>query len=162
MHRPIQDFYPDDIAICYGCGRNNPHGLHLQTFWDGGEGICRFTPRPMHTAFPGVVYGGLLAALIDCHSIGTAVAAMYDMEERPPDSDPYITCVTATLNVTYHKPTPMGQPLLLRARVKELSERKAHLHTVVYVGELETVSADVIAVRVKERRLAHGATELEK
>ena len=71
----IQQHYNDDTAVCYGCGKNNPHGLHLQTHWDGTEGVCHFTPQPHHTAFPGVVYGGILASLIDCHSICTAYAA---------------------------------------------------------------------------------------
>ena len=80
VNSAIQDFYNADIAICAGCGRNNPQSLGVRTFWDGTEGVCRFTPAAHHTAFPGVVYGGLLASLIDCHSIGTAVAAMYDSE----------------------------------------------------------------------------------
>ena len=87
----------------------------MRTFWDGTEGVCRFTPAVHHTAFPGVVYGGLLASLIDCHSIGTAVAAMYDAEGRAPDTAPEITCVTASLQVDYLKPTPTDVVLELRA-----------------------------------------------
>ena len=98
--RAIQDYYNADIAICAGCGRNNPQSLGVRTFWDGTEGVCRFTPAAHHTAFPGVVYGGLLASLIDCHSIGTAVAAMYDAEGRAPDTTPEITCVTASCRLT--------------------------------------------------------------
>jgi hypothetical protein len=59
--KPIQSFYNPKAAICYGCGMNNPDGLHIQTYWNGEEGICHFTPLPEHTAFPGYVYGGLLA-----------------------------------------------------------------------------------------------------
>lgn len=44
--RAIQDFYPETLAICYGCGPNNPGGLHLKTYWNGAEGICRFLPDP--------------------------------------------------------------------------------------------------------------------
>ena len=149
--RPIQDSYPDEIAICYGCGRRNPDGLHVQTFWNGEEGISHFVPKPQHTAFPGFVYGGLLASIVDCHSIGTAIAATYHAEGRAPDTEPEVTYVTGNLNVTYLKPTPMGTELTLRARIKELHPRKALVECSVYAGEQETVRAEVVAVRVKSR-----------
>lgn len=148
---PIQDSYPDTIAICYGCGRNNPHGLHIETVWDGEEGVCRFTPQDYHTAFPGFVYGGLLASLIDCHSVGTAIAAMYDAEQRAPGTDPEITAVTANLNVDYLKPTPIGVELVLRARIEELTPKKAIVTCSLYAGDTETVRGRVVAVRVPSR-----------
>lgn len=149
--RPIQDFYPDEIAICYGCGRHNADGLHIQTYWDGEEGASRFTPRPHHTAFPGFVYGGLLASLIDCHSMGTAIAATYQAEGRAPGSEPEVTYVTGNLNVSYLHPTPMGSELTLRARVKELHPRKAIVTCSLYADGRETVQAEVVAVRVQSR-----------
>ena len=151
VNSAIQDFYHEDFAICAGCGRNNPQSLGVRTFWDGTEGVCRFTPAVHHTAFPGVVYGGLLASLIDCHSIGTAVAALYDAEGRAPDSAPEITCVTASLQVDYLKPTPTSIELELRARVEELGARKAIVRCSLHAGDLETVRARVVAVRVKSR-----------
>ncbi len=153
---PIQEYYVADTAICYGCGRHNPHGLHIKTWWDGEIGRCEFTPKPEHTAFPGVVYGGLIACLIDCHSIGTAIAAMYQFEERPPESDPVITCVTGNLNISYLKPTYMDNVLTLESTVKEIHARKAIIHTSLRVEGIETVTADVIAVRVQERQLTEG------
>ncbi len=63
----VQDFYPDHLARCFGCGRLNEFGYRLRTRWDGDETVTRFTPAPYHTAVPGVVYGGLLACLVDCH-----------------------------------------------------------------------------------------------
>ena len=149
--QPIQNFYPDPVAICYGCGRHNAQGLHVQTFWDGSEGVARFQPQPQHTAFPGAVYGGLLASLIDCHSIGTAIAAMYSAEGRAPGTDPEITCVTANLNVTYLQPTPLGPELIIRARVRELGARKAIVEASILAGDLETVRGELVAVRVRSR-----------
>ncbi len=148
---PIQHFYPDEVAICYGCGRLNADGLHIQTYWDGAEGTARFTPRPYHSAFPGFVYGGLLASLIDCHSMGTAIAATYHAEGRTPGSDPEVTYVTGNLNVTYLKPTPLGSELLLRARVQELTPKKALVSVSVFAGEQECARGEVVAVRVKSR-----------
>ncbi|MEM9954890.1 MAG: PaaI family thioesterase [Chloroflexota bacterium] len=147
----VQDTYADDIAICYGCGRNNQHGLHVRTFWDGEIGHATFMPRPEHTAFLGIVYGGLLASLIDCHSLGTAIGAMYDEAGRELGSTPVITCVTGNLNVSYKKPTPMGHELTLQTRVKELTEKKAIITTELFADGIVTVTGEVIAVRVPSR-----------
>ena len=57
----FQDYYPDNVAHCYGCGKSNPDGHQIKTYWDGDETVTRYTPRPEHTAIPGYVYGGLLA-----------------------------------------------------------------------------------------------------
>jgi len=148
---PIQKFYNPDAAICYGCGYNNPHGLHIQTQWDGEVGHSEFNPRPEHTAFPGYVYGGLLASLVDCHSIGTAIAAMYDAAGREPGSEPEITCVTGKLSVSYHKPTPMGVTLKLECRVKELTEKKAVITTEIIANGEVCVTGETVAVRVPSR-----------
>ena len=84
----FQDHYPDPLAWCYGCGRLNPDGLHIQSRWDGDETVAWFTPKPCHSALPGFVYGGLLASLIDCHGIGTAAAAAYRAAGRAMGSEP--------------------------------------------------------------------------
>lgn len=149
--RPIQDHYPDEVAVCYGCGRLNAHGHHVQTYWNGEEGIARFTPLPHHTGFPGAVYGGLLASLIDCHAMGTAIAAAYHAEGRTPDTKPEITYVTGNLSVSYLKPTPLGPELTLRAHIKQMAERKAIVVVSIIVDDVETVRAEVVAVRVKSR-----------
>ena len=149
--KAIQDFYPDDIAVCYGCGKNNPRGHHIRTIWDGQEGTFRFTPEPYHTAFPGVVYGGLIASLIDCHSVGTAVAAAYQAENREPDTPPEITYVTGNLNVSFLKPTPMGVELLLRARIKEMGERKTIVTCSLYANDEECARGEVVAVKASRR-----------
>ncbi|MBW1963543.1 MAG: PaaI family thioesterase [Deltaproteobacteria bacterium] len=153
--KAIQDYYPEDVAICYGCGRNNPHGLHLKTHWNGKQGVMRFTPRSYHTAFPGVVYGGLIASLIDCHSTGTAAAAAYHAEGREPGTQPEITFVTANLNVSYLKPTPIGTELVLRSQPKELTENKAIIACSVYANGEECAQGEVVVVRVRERRGVH-------
>ncbi|MCD6136991.1 MAG: PaaI family thioesterase [Deltaproteobacteria bacterium] len=145
--KAIQDSYPDEGAICYGCGPHNPHGLHIRTYWDGEEGICHFKPRPYHTAFPGFVYGGLIASLIDCHSIGTAIAASYEAEGRQPGTEPRITLVTGTLKVRYLHPTPIDTELVLRARVKELYKKKVIVTCSVYAKGRECAQGEVIGVR---------------
>jgi hypothetical protein len=68
-----------------GVGRWNELVHQIKTCWEGDESVTRFKPKPYHTAIPGYVYGGLLASLIDCHSTGTAAAAMYRAEGREMD-----------------------------------------------------------------------------
>jgi uncharacterized protein (TIGR00369 family) len=144
----LQDFYPDDFAHCYGCGRLNAHGLHVKTRWEGGgdEAVARFTPRPEHMAMPGYVYGGLLASLVDCHAMGTASAAAERADGREIGEAPAPRYVTAQLNVSYLRPTPLGPELELRARVRQRTERKTVVDVTVQAEGVTVVKAEVVAV----------------
>ena len=146
--KAIQDYYPDDFAHCYGCGRLNDHGLQLKTRWEGEETVARFTPRPEHIAVPGFVYGGLIASLIDCHAMGTAAAAAERAAGREIGDAPAPRFVTAAMHVDYLKPTPLGRELEVRARVREASERKVVVAATVSVGDLVTARGEVVAVRM--------------
>ena len=121
MEKAFQDYYPDYSSHCYGCGRLDIAGLQIKSYWDGEESVCRFDPKPYHTAIPGFVYGGLIASLIDCHSTGTAAAAAYRAEGRAMDTNPSLRFLTAALHVDYLKPTPIDGPLEVRARVRRKS-----------------------------------------
>ena len=116
----FQDNYPDELSHCYGCGRLNPDGLQLKSYWDGDETVARFRPRPVHMAVPGYVYGGLLASLIDCHGTGSASAAAgrARLDEAPS------RFVTASLHVNYLRPTPIDAELEIRGVIKELKEKR--------------------------------------
>lgn len=144
----IQDHFSGEHAICYGCGSSNPHGLHIRTHWDGRFGTFRFTPKNYHTAFPGVVYGGLIASLFDCHCIGTAIAAAYEAESRQPGSQPAIMYVTANLNVNYLCPTPMDRELLFKAHIVETKGKKTVVGCTLSENGTECANARVIGIRV--------------
>ncbi|MBM3153116.1 MAG: PaaI family thioesterase [Chloroflexi bacterium] len=146
----FQDFYPDNLAHCYGCGRLNGQGHRIRSNWDGDETVAYFTPQPYHTAIPGYVYGGLLASLIDCHSTGTAAAAAYRQEGRAMDSEPPFRFLTAALNVNYLKPTPLGPQLEVRGRIKEVKGRKVVVESWILVDGQVTVRGEVVAVQVPE------------
>lgn len=149
--RAFQDYYPDDLSHCYGCGRLNRHGLQIKSYWDGEETVCTFQPKPYHVAIPGYVYGGLIASLIDCHGTGTAAAARYRAEERAMDTDPPLRFVTASLHVDYLRPTPLGSLLELRGRVKEIKGRKVVVAvTLSAQGEL-CARGEVVTVQMPER-----------
>ncbi len=153
MEKAFQDYYPDVLSYCYGCGRLNEKGLQIKSFWDGDETVARVLPRPEHIAVPGYVYGGLLASLIDCHGTGTAAAAAYRAEGRPMDSSPPLRFLTASLHVDYLKPTPLGVVLEIRGRVKEVKDRKVTVEEwIVAEGEI-TVKGEVIAVQVPDSLL---------
>ena len=146
----FQDYYPEHLAHCYGCGRLNEHGYRIRTFWAGEESETRFTPAAFHIAVPGFVYGGLLASLIDCHSTGTAAAALYRAQQRTMDSSPPLRFVTGSLQVTFLRPTPLGPELTLRGRVSEISGRKVTVETSVWAHDVTTVRATVVAVEMPE------------
>jgi len=150
----IQDFYPDDVSRCYGCGKLNEHGLQLKTRWDGEETISRYIPLPYHTAVPGYVYGGLIASLIDCHGTGTAAAAAYRHEGREPGTEPPLRFVTASLQVDYLRPTPMGVTLDIRGRVEELKGRKVVVAATLSAGGEICARGRIVAVRMPENMMA--------
>jgi len=142
----IQDFYPDDFAHCYGCGRLNSLGLKLKSRWEGDETVARFVPHPEHIALPGFVYGGLIASLIDCHAMGTAAAAAERAAGREIGDGPAPRFVTAALRVDFLAPTPLGSELEIRGRVKQRGERKTVVEATVSAGGRVTARGDVVAV----------------
>jgi acyl-coenzyme A thioesterase PaaI-like protein len=154
--KAFQDYYPDLYAQCYGCGRQNEHGLQIKSHWEGDEAVCTFTPRPYHTAIPGYVYGGLIASLIDCHSTGTAAAAAYRAQGRAWDSEPPLRFVTASLHVDYLRPTPIAGPLELRSQVKEIKGRKVVVSTTLSVQGEVCARGEVVAVQIPEHMVFGG------
>jgi acyl-coenzyme A thioesterase PaaI-like protein len=150
MQKAFQDYYPDEVSHCYGCGRLYEHGLQIKSFWDGDESVCVFQPRSYHTAVPGYVYGGLIASLIDCHGTGTASAAMYRHQERDMETEPALRFLTASLHVDYLRPTPIDGPLELRGKVKEIKGRKVII-TVDLIAHNEVCArGEVVTVQVPE------------
>jgi acyl-coenzyme A thioesterase PaaI-like protein len=107
-------------------------------------------PKPWHIAIPGFVYGGVIASLVDCHSTGTAAAAAYRAANRNPGTEPPFRFVTGSLRVDYLKPTPLGPPLTIRARVKEIKGRKVVVESTVYVEGLATARGEVVAVQMPD------------
>ena len=110
--------------------------------------MAHFTPATYHTAMPGFVYGGLIAALIDCHGTGTAAAAAYRSENRGMNTDPPLRYVTASLKVDYLRPTPLGVSLEIRGRVKEIKGRKVVIEATLSANREICARGEVVAVRL--------------
>jgi acyl-coenzyme A thioesterase PaaI-like protein len=148
--KAFQDYYPDHLSHCYGCGRLNDSGYQIKSHWDGDESVCTFTPKPYHISIPGYVYGGLIASLIDCHGTGTASAAAYRAEGRDMDTAPPRRFLTASLHVDYLKPTPLGVQLEVRGRVKEVKGRKVVVSATLIAEGVVCARGEVVAVQVPE------------
>jgi hypothetical protein len=154
----FQDLAAPD-GVCFGCGSKNTNGLQIKSYWDADNAhvVMTHIPDARYVGWPSLVYGGLISCLVDCHSNWTAMANHYRMEEREVGSQPRIDCVTGTLQVKYLRPTPMGVPLLLKARVEGEVKRATRVICEVYAGDVLTVVGDSIFVRVDVGHLAKTA-----
>ncbi len=155
----VQDFYPEDFAHCYGCGRLNAQGLQLKTRWEGEETVSRFTPRPDHIAVPGFVYGGLIASLIDCHAMATASAAAERAAGRQIGDAAAPRYITASLHVDYLRPTPHGAELEVRGHIARQSERKYVVGVTVSADGTVTARGEVVAVPLPRSMQPQAAAE---
>lgn len=142
----IQDHWPEEGTYCWGCGKNNKHGLQLKSYWqDNDEVIATWLPKEHHLAFRGVLNGGIIATLIDCHGTGTANAAA---QKAANDTDQSFMHVTAGISIKYLKPTPLDKPVTLRARIVEMSENKIKVACDLYSGDTKCAAGEVHTVRV--------------
>jgi acyl-coenzyme A thioesterase PaaI-like protein len=141
----LQERYAPD-SICFGCGPANEGGLHIRSFpGDDGEVVAEWTPGPHHQAFPGVLNGGIIGTLMDCHCNWTAAYHLMQRlgRERPP------TTVTAEYHIHLHQPTPVDGPVRLRARVVESTDRRATVEGTLESGGQVTANCRATFVAVK-------------
>jgi acyl-coenzyme A thioesterase PaaI-like protein len=138
------------VRYCHGCGPDNEKGLRIKSYWDGDEAVATWKAEPYHCGgTPDNLNGGIIASLIDCHSLNLAIARAYRDEERPIGSAPRIGYVTANLSVSYLKPTPLREPVDLRARIDKIEGRKTWVScNLTAAGELRAMGT-VLGVRVK-------------
>jgi len=134
---------------CWGCGMLNEQGLQIRSCWSGDEAVCTWQPKKEHAAGPRhILNGGIIATIIDCHCICTAIAAAYRAEGRSMDTEPSIWYVTASLHVAYLRPTPIDGLVVLKAQVKETKGKKTVLSCSLFAEEEECARGEVVAVRV--------------
>ncbi|HVF56125.1 MAG TPA: PaaI family thioesterase [Pyrinomonadaceae bacterium] len=130
--KSLQETYAPASA-CFGCGPSNPKGLHIRSFAleETGETIAEWTPEPHHEAFPGMLNGGIVGALLDCHSNW---AAAWHLMRRTGAATPPCT-VTAEYSVKLLRPTPTDNKLKLTAVVVEASDDRAVVEAKLVAGE---------------------------
>lgn len=131
MASALQDLYSPK-SICFGCGPLNEKGLRIKSFpsADGQTVVATFSPEPHHEAFPGVLNGGIIGALLDCHSNWTAA---YALMKQAGASQPSCT-VTADFHVKLLRPTPTEGKVELTARVAEIREDRAKIEAELRSG----------------------------
>ena len=142
---------------CWGCGADNPHGLQLKSYWDGDTAVAEWLPSPAHAAGPRhILNGGIIATLLDCHGICTAIVARYRVEKREIGSDPDLWCATASMTVEYLRPAPLESPVFMTARVVGAEDRITTVECELTADGKPRATASVRAVQVPDS-WRHGA-----
>ena len=132
-------------GICFGCGPANPQGLRIQSRVEGDELVADWTPEPYHQAFPGMINGGIIGALLDCHSNWCAAHTL--MVARGEPTPP--CCVTADFHVKLKRPTSLGL-LRLRARAARVEGDRVLVEATLEAGGKVTATCSGTFVAVKE------------
>ena len=130
---------------CFGCGPANPKGLRIRSIVKGDEVVAHFMPEKYHEAFPGVLNGGIIGALLDCHSNWTA--AWHLMEKSKADTAP--CTVTSDYSIKLLRPTPTDKPVELRAKIVESQEDRARVEAQMIAGGKVTATCVGTFVAVK-------------
>jgi acyl-coenzyme A thioesterase PaaI-like protein len=141
----LQDRYAPTTR-CFGCGPANREGLRIKSFVRGSEVVCEWTPSPHHEAFDGILNGGIIGTLFDCHCNWTA--AHHLMTASGADTPP--CTVTAEYSVVLRRPTPSIGVVTVRARVVEASEDRAVVEGSLEAGGKVTATCRGVFVAVKE------------
>jgi acyl-coenzyme A thioesterase PaaI-like protein len=118
--KSIQETYAPNMA-CFGCGPANEKGLHIRSFPQGDEVVATFQPETYQEAFPGMLSGGIIGTLLDCHC--NWAGAYHLMKKGGLDHPP--CTVTSDYAIKLLRPTPTDQPVELRARVVESTDDRA-------------------------------------
>jgi acyl-coenzyme A thioesterase PaaI-like protein len=157
----FQDYYPEELSHCYGCGKHNLDGHQLKSFWQeinakellASTTIAHCTPQSKYTAIPGFVYGGMIASLIDCHGTGSAAAMAYLSNNQQMGSLPTLRFVTAALNVSYLAPTPQNVELELIGRFCQVKDRKVIVEVSLSANNVICAKGQVVAVLMPDSML---------
>lgn len=148
--KSLQELYAPQ-GICFGCGCANEKGLRIRSFVEGDEYVCEWHAEPHHQAFPGMLNGGIIGALLDCHL--NWAAAHHLMLKSGADKTP--CTVTAEYSVKLRRPTPADATIHLRARVVESTEDRAVVEGELIANEKVCATCRGIFVAVKEDHPAY-------
>lgn len=132
-------------SICFGCGPANEKGLRIKSVPEGDGLACTWTPEKHHEAFPGVLNGGIIGSLLDCHSNWTA--AYHLMQRDHLDHIP--PCVTAEFAVKLKRPTPATGPVKIFAKAVETDGDKVTVEATLEAGGKITATCRGVFVRVQ-------------
>lgn len=139
----------DRIKVhCFGCGALNEHGLQIKSFWSGDEVVCAWRAKPHHIGHPGILYGGVIASVVDCHCIWTASAHAYRRAGMEMGDELRFRYVTGGLSIRYKKPVSIENAIELRARVVDFNERRTIVNCSVNSRGVACAEAELVAVLI--------------
>lgn len=133
-------------GTCFGCGPKNEKGLQIKSFWEGEELVLRYKPSPEHQAFPGIINGGIIGTLFDCHSNWCAATTLF---KRNPEKD-FPSTVTSEFSIKLIRPTPFGVKLTIKAKPKEISGNKVVVEAELYADGKVTATSLAVFFAVEE------------
>jgi acyl-coenzyme A thioesterase PaaI-like protein len=149
--KSLQEIYAPN-GICFGCGVANDKGLRIRSFpIDGNEVVAEWRAEEHHQAFPGMLNGGIVGALLDCHSNWTAA---YFLMKQSGKSEPDCT-VTANYSIKLLRPTPFDATIYLKARVVESTEDRATVEAELIANDKVCATCRGLFVAVKEGHPAY-------
>lgn len=147
----LQEQYAPHNA-CFGCGPSNEKGLRIRSFAEGETVVAQWQPQPHHEAFPGMLNGGIIGSLLDCHCNWTAA---HHLMKKAGASSPPCT-VTAEYTIKLLRPTPTDGPVRLEAKVVESTDDRATIEGVLYAHNGKaTATCRGLFVAVKEGHPAY-------
>ncbi len=133
-------------SICFGCGPANEDGLRIRSFRSEGGLEMEFDPKEEHQAFPGMINGGIIGTLLDCHGNWTAAIALMDQSG---DSEPPCT-VTASYSIKLRRPTPFGTTLSVRGEALSVEGDRARVSMSLSADGEVCATGEGLFVAVKE------------
>ena len=133
-------------SICFGCGPANEDGLRIRSFRSESGLEMEFSPKAEHQAFPGMINGGIIGTLLDCHGNWTAAMALMD---RLGETEPPCT-VTASYSIKLRRPPPYGATLRISSEIEEIGEGRAKVLMSLRAGDEVCATGEGLFVAVKE------------
>ena len=138
-------------SICFGCGPANQHGLQIDSYRIENGLILHYTPEQHHQAFPGMINGGIIGTLLDCHGNWTAAIALMDSNDL---SEPPCT-VTASYSVKLRRPTPLDTELVVKSQIESLEDDRAEISLTLEADGMICATGKGLFVAVKEGHPAY-------
>jgi acyl-coenzyme A thioesterase PaaI-like protein len=129
-----ESLYPD--LTCFGCGHANPDGFHLRSYREDDHAVATFTPRSEHDNGFGFLNGGIFTTVLDCH---TAAVVMWEADQRgwEAETGAPVPFITASLEVKFLRPTPLGPALSSHAEPGSVSESEIVINAELVYDEMQ-------------------------
>ena len=150
MERSVQRQYAPN-SICFGCGPANEKGLKIDSYRTNKGLELKFMPNEEHQAFPGMINGGIIGSLMDCHGNWAAAIALMDLNglDEPPCT------VTANYSISLRRPTPSETELLILAEIEDIQEDRAKVKMTLTANEKVCAIGSGLFVAVKDGHPAY-------